>query len=175
MKYLMLALLVLMSACATPYDVEINESFDDVIEDHQVQQSAQVASKATAIQQMFSSLNCVEDTAACGAINALAAALGSREIREIKAQAFTQERSVTGASVQKATVEAIGDGIEVLTLGFVSYKAIDKDKGSVSNRTGDGGTIENVLDEDHTTAVGDGTTAHSQPDDSTNTELGGEE
>ena len=174
MKFIIAMIMVLFMAvgCASREDVQISEQFYGAHNMHVVEQTTQVATKSVAIQETMEVV-CEKDSS--GDVNAYCVALAmimkkdaAEAIAGIKADEFNQDRPMNGN-------EAIVDGLietgntltkiaPSITMGIVVSKAIEKDKGSVSNYADNGATVNNSYEESHATNVGsDNIANNNQP------------
>lgn len=159
MRNLLIVLLTafMVVGCASMNDVKINSSFDKAIETHDKEQTKVAVGKARSIKDMFNELKCDDGTAACGTANALIVVVASERIAEIETKPFEQKRPTTSLDVQEKGLETLSDIALPTVTGVVAVKAIDRDKGSVKNVSNGSGNASSNYDEDHATALGDGT------------------
>ena len=152
MKRFLLLSALLLAGCATPYDVDLQREHKEDKISHNEQATLRVNAKATAIKDVMV-VDCQDDTAACGMARAFAGALAAREIASIKSDPYEGKAPTLGTDVQTRALETAAQGIMPITLGVVSVKAIDKDKGSVTNNASDSSTINNSYEENHATSI----------------------
>ncbi len=151
-----LAVLVLLTGCSSKNDVYIHESYNKMLKKHIEEQVVLGKAKATAIQKVFL-FDCPPNekgTESCGVMQALSAVLAADRIASIQTSEFKGTAPKTGIDAQIAGLNALGKGIPFGTMAIVSYKAIDKDKGSTTVSTsGEGNTVSISQDENHATAI----------------------
>ena len=148
----LLVLGIMLSGCATPYDVDIAQSNNATVQNHDTRQGEVAAVKARSISSIFDKISqkCEgQDSFACGALLGLSGAMASRDIAGIETKEYKGPTQKTGVDVQYHTVDAVREGIPIAGMAVVSYKAIDQDKGVVSNTAQEGSTVNNTYDEDH--------------------------
>lgn len=175
MKKLMVAiglsLILLLSGCATKWDSDMSQSFDQMASQYHKEQSIQIRAKAEAIQNL-GKVECVDPNSAdCKVSQALSSVLMSQAIASMEPQEFTMERPRTGvenwgALIQKTESIILG----ATTLGVVRYYSENPQSVNYNNK-GDVVDSGNRTDS-HVTRVGDGDgnmggSANSQRDEST--------
>lgn len=157
--FVVAASFLFLTACATPYDVDIARSNNATVQNHSTQQGKVAIKKAEAITGIFNKLSekCQsEDSFSCGALLGMSGAMASRDIASIKTEEYAGPVQKTGVDVQNNAVDKVGAGIPIAGMVVVSNKAIDKDKGVVNNDASNGSAVTNSYDEDHATSVGTG-------------------
>lgn len=175
MKYFigLLAVCLMSFGCAFKEDVQMTQAYYNASNRFEQEQTEQVEVKSTTIAEVMS-FECpqgTEGTELCGMAKAYAGALASTTIAGIQTKEFKLKPMKTSVDAQIVALEKLGDGIPFFTIGAVSVKAIDKDKGSVSNNVNNGGSIDNKFEENHATSFGDESPTTNAPSrgDSTKT------
>ena len=165
MKYLIWLPIVLLMGCASKEDVQMTQAYFNASNRFEQEQTEQVEVKSTKIAEVMS-FECPEGTQGtelCGMAKAYAGALASTTIAGIQTKEFKLKPMKTAIDAQIKVAEVVGGGIPFFTVGAVSVKAIDKDKGSVKNEVHDGGTIDNKYEESHATSFGDESPTTNSP------------
>jgi len=157
---LLIAVLMMFSGCATMYDVDLAKEHYTDRSTHSKEVTKRVEAKARAITKMMT-FECGDDTAACGMTKALAGALASRDIADIKGDAYDGKAPTYSTDVQMKVLDTVQHVANPVVTGVVAVKAIEQDKGSVVNQASEGATVNNSYDEDHATGIntGDGATS----------------
>lgn len=150
-----IAVLVLMTGCATQADVDINNAHYGSLDIHNEEQTEQLYDKGVTIGSLFSNLNCNDGTESCGMVKALAAVLASDRVAAMQPQKFTEKKALTGLDVQKTAVVKITGGIPIFGMATVAYKAQDSKSGPTTITADNGSTVTTERTENHATTLGD--------------------
>lgn len=134
--FLIYAAALMLTGCASKNDVAMVNSYYKANTAHNVQQTAQVSSKATAIKDSVA-INCNEADPNCAVAKAMSGVVSAMFISGIAPQEFTIDAPVTGVAAQERGIKTLASGIPWLTVGVVSVKGMDSagDKTSATDST----------------------------------------
>ena len=165
----MLALFFL-SGCATTYDVKIAQENTKRVVSNDTTNKAIVDSKAKAIAKI-ADYKCTDPNSKdCGTAQAFAGVFGMQAIAGIKVEQYKGPVDKTGVEVQYEVAEN-GVPLAAVTGGTItSTAAVRSDKGTVSNTSSGGSTVNNSYDEDHATNTGNDASNGNYPAQNNSTE-----
>ena len=143
---------VMLGGCATAWDVDIAKENSGMYKAHEASAAEQVKSKSDAIGKL--TYDCSGESSDCAAAKALNNVIIAMQIKDIKAPEYDGPVLQSGVDVQKKALDTAEKIANPVITGLVSIKAIDKDKGSVTNKADNGSTINNSNDENTAIAVG---------------------
>lgn len=151
------ALALLLGGCASNNDVLINGAHYQSLDIHNQEQTKQVNGKAEAISRLvnFECSEADKGSEACGALKFAGVVIAADRIADIEAQEFKESKPVTGLNVQTQGLKTVAGGIPFASMGVVSYKAIDSDKGTTSISADNGSTVSTSHKEYHSQTTGD--------------------
>lgn len=158
--FILLTCVIGLSACATPYDVDIVESNNKTFQNHDTQQANVVEKKTGAIEGIFTRIadRCADsESFECGALLGLSGSMASRDIASIETKVYKGPVQKSGIDVQIKALDTAQSVANPVVTGAVSITAIKKDKGSTKIDAKEGSEVSYEYREDHATSLGEGT------------------
>ena len=168
--FLVILVTFFLGGCATPYDVDIAQENTKRVVSNDGANKSIVLSKTTAIVKV-SSYDCADPNSRdCGTAKAFSNVFGMQAIAGIKVEQYKGPVDKTGVEVQYKVAEN-GVPLAAVTGGTItSTAAVRSDRGTVSNTSSGGSTINNSYDEDHATNTGNDASNGNYPAQNNSTE-----
>lgn len=178
-KILVVTALLTLVGCATREDVQMIQAHYDTRSNFDTQQTLDVNNKADGIRSTMN-FDCGDATGteACGALKAVGKMWAAEKIASIERQEYGERKPKTSLDVQEAVGIKALSGIPVITMGVVAYKNAAEQKGNTTISSDNASTVNTTYEEQHATALADGSSANNQPDQDNSTtihEVAGEE
>lgn len=169
-----MGLAVVMGGCASSEDVAMIEAHYAARTNFDTQQTAEISDKSNDIRAMMN-FDCTDaaGTEACGALKAMGKMWASEKIANIQRAEFGEKKPRTSIQAQEAVGVKLLNGIPVITMGVVSYKAVAESEGQTNINADNGSTVSTTYEEQHATSLAEGASAVNQPnqDNSSVTEV----
>lgn len=145
---------LMIAGCASKNDVAMMGSYYKANTAHNVQQSAQVKSKADAIKASVQ-INCIESDPNCAVAKAMSGVVSAMFISGITPQTFALDAPKTGVNAQMEIAKTVAGGIPFVAIGLVAHDGIknagDKttatEGSSITQKTVSGGNAETTITE----------------------------
>jgi hypothetical protein len=136
MKSTLISLIfIILTGCATPYDVDLNKSDNEAIMSGQSESAWIVNSKAEAISKI--TLEGSNDPAA----RALFQVMKAQAIAGIETPMFKVDKATLNTDNVSEVMKTIRQGIPIVTVGRVATTAIENDRGT-THLYSEGGDID---------------------------------